>query len=50
MVETLGSETPMGHAGQPEEVAPSCVFLASDDSAYMTVQVPHTNGGEIVNT
>jgi NAD(P)-dependent dehydrogenase (short-subunit alcohol dehydrogenase family) len=49
-VETFGSDTPMGRAGQPEEVAPSYVFLASDDSSYMTGQVLHPNGGEVVNT
>ena len=48
-VETFGSDTPMGRAGQPEEVAPSYVFLASDDSSYMTGQVLHPNGGELVN-
>jgi len=48
-VETFGSDTPMGRAGQPEEVAPSYVFLASDDSSYMSGQVLHPNGGEIVN-
>ena len=49
-VETFGSDTPMGRAGQPEEVAPSFVFLASDDSSYMTGQVLHPNGGEVVNS
>jgi NAD(P)-dependent dehydrogenase (short-subunit alcohol dehydrogenase family) len=49
-VETFGSDTPMGRPGQPEEVAPSFVFLASDDSSYMTGQVLHPNGGEVVNT
>jgi NAD(P)-dependent dehydrogenase (short-subunit alcohol dehydrogenase family) len=49
-VETFGSDTPMGRAGQPEEVAPSYVFLASDDSSYMTGQVLHPNGGEVLNT
>lgn len=49
-VETFGTDTPMGRAGQPEEVAPSYVFLASDDSSYMTGQVLHPNGGEVVNT
>lgn len=44
-----GANAPMGRAGQPEEVAPSYVFLASDDSSYMTGQVLHPNGGEIVN-
>ena len=38
-----------GRAGQPNEVAPCYVFLASDDSSYFTGQVLHPNGGEIVN-
>lgn len=45
----FGSDSPMGRAGEPEEIAPSYVFLASDDSSYMTGQVLHPNGGEIVN-
>jgi NAD(P)-dependent dehydrogenase (short-subunit alcohol dehydrogenase family) len=48
-VATFGSDTPLGRAGEPEEVAPSFVFLASDDSRYMTGQVLHPNGGRIVN-
>jgi NAD(P)-dependent dehydrogenase (short-subunit alcohol dehydrogenase family) len=48
-VETFGSDVPMKRAGQPEEVAPCFVFLASDDSSYMTGQVLHPNGGTIVN-
>jgi NAD(P)-dependent dehydrogenase (short-subunit alcohol dehydrogenase family) len=48
-VETFGSDVPLGRAGQPEEIAPSYVFLASDDSSYMTGQVLHLNGGTIVN-
>jgi NAD(P)-dependent dehydrogenase (short-subunit alcohol dehydrogenase family) len=48
-VETFGSDSPMGRAGQPSEVAPCFVFLASDDSSYITGQVLHPNGGEIVN-
>jgi NAD(P)-dependent dehydrogenase (short-subunit alcohol dehydrogenase family) len=48
-VETFGSEVPLGRPGQPEEVAPSFVFLASDDSSYMTGQILHPNGGTIVN-
>jgi NAD(P)-dependent dehydrogenase (short-subunit alcohol dehydrogenase family) len=36
-------------AGQPEEIAPSFVFLASDDSSYITGQVLHPNGGTVVN-
>lgn len=48
-VAKFGSDVPMARAGEPEEVAPSYVFLASDDSSYMTGQVLHPNGGEIVN-
>ncbi len=48
-VETFGSNTPMKRPGQPEEVAPSFLFLASDDGSYMTGQVLHPNGGTIVN-
>ena len=48
-VETFGQDVPLGRAGQPEEIAPSYVFLASDDSSYMTGQVLHPNGGESVN-
>jgi len=48
-VETFGSDVPLGRAGQPEEVAPSYLFLASDDSSYMTGQILHPNGGTIVN-
>jgi NAD(P)-dependent dehydrogenase (short-subunit alcohol dehydrogenase family) len=48
-VETFGSDVPLGRPGQPEEIAPSFVFLASDDSSYMTGQVLHPNGGTVVN-
>lgn len=48
-VAKFGSTTPMKRPGQPEEVAPSYVFLASDDSSYMSGQILHINGGEIVN-
>ena len=48
-VMSFGSDVPMGRTGQPNEVAPCYVFLASDDSSYMTGQVLHPNGGEIVN-
>jgi NAD(P)-dependent dehydrogenase (short-subunit alcohol dehydrogenase family) len=44
-----GQGAPMKRPGQPNEVAPSYVFLASDDAAYMTGQVLHPNGGTIVN-
>jgi NAD(P)-dependent dehydrogenase (short-subunit alcohol dehydrogenase family) len=48
-VETFGSDVPLGRPGQPEEVAPCFVFLASDDASYMTGQILHPNGGTIVN-
>src|SRR5436190_8795342 len=48
-VETFGSDVPLGRPGQPEEVAPSYIFLASDDSSYMTGQILHPNGSTIVN-
>jgi len=44
-----GTDSPMKRAGQPVEVAPSYVFLASDDASYITGQFIHVNGGEIVN-
>ena len=46
---TFGENTPMGRAGQPNEVAPAFLFLACDDSSYMSGQVLHPNGGTIVN-
>ncbi|MCA1031019.1 glucose 1-dehydrogenase [Bacillus timonensis] len=48
-VAAFGTTTPMKRAGQPHEVAPSYVYLASDDASYMTGQMIHVNGGEIVN-
>jgi NAD(P)-dependent dehydrogenase (short-subunit alcohol dehydrogenase family) len=48
-VQKFGSDVPMERAGEPAEVAPSYLFLASDDAAYMTGQVLHPNGGEIIN-
>nr|BBH87867.1 NAD(P)-dependent oxidoreductase [Thermosporothrix sp. COM3] len=48
-VESFGSDVPLKRAGQPEEVAPAYVYLASDDASYMTGQVLHVNGGTIVN-
>lgn len=44
-----GSDAPMKRAGEPAEVAPCYLFLASDDSSYITGQVLHPNGGEIIN-
>lgn len=46
----FGKDTPLGRPGQPEEVAPSYVFLASEDASYMTGQFLHPNGGEVINT
>jgi NAD(P)-dependent dehydrogenase (short-subunit alcohol dehydrogenase family) len=48
-VATFGADVPMQRAGQPEEVAPSYVFLASDDASYMAGQILPPNGGEVVN-
>jgi NAD(P)-dependent dehydrogenase (short-subunit alcohol dehydrogenase family) len=48
-VERFGENVPMKRAGQPGEVAMAYVFLASQDSSYMTGQVLHPNGGEIIN-
>ena len=48
-VDEFGADTPMGRPGQPEEVAPAYVYLASTDSSYVSGQVIHPNGGEIVN-
>ena len=48
-VASFGGDTPMERAGQPVEVAPAFVYLASDDSSYVTGQVIHVNGGEIIN-
>ncbi len=47
-LEKFGSNVPMGRAGQPEEVAPCYVFLASEDASYMTGQILHPNGGELI--
>lgn len=48
-VESFGTSTPMGRPGQPDEVAPCYVFLASDDASYIAGQVLHPNGGQVVN-
>lgn len=48
-VAQFGKSTPMGRPGQPDEVAPCYIFLASADASYMTGQVLHPNGGVIVN-
>ncbi len=48
-LESFGEKTPMGRAGEPNEVAPAFLFLACEDSSYMSGQVLHPNGGTIVN-
>ena len=45
-IETFGSETPMKRAGQPVELAPAYIYLASNDSSYVTGQVLHVDGGQ----
>lgn len=50
MVEKFGQDVPLARAGQPFELAPAYVYLASDDSAYMTGQVLHVNGGVITES
>lgn len=48
-VKTFGSDVPMKRPGEPAEVAPSYLFLASEDASYISGQVLHPNGGEIIN-
>ena len=48
-MDDFGKNTPMGRPGQPNEVAPAFLFLACEDSSYMSGQVLHPNGGIIVN-
>lgn len=48
-IRSFGKDTPMKRAGQPAEVGPAYVFLASGDASYITGQVIHVNGGEVVN-
>ena len=48
-VSVFGSDVPMGRAGEPAEIAPAYLFLASDDGSYITGQFIHPNGGEIIN-
>ncbi|GGD51245.1 hypothetical protein GCM10010911_06000 [Paenibacillus nasutitermitis] len=49
-IRTFGTDTPMKRAGQPFELAPTYVYLASDDSGFVTGQVLHVNGGIITET
>src|SRR3954471_3722860 len=46
----FGKDTPMGRPGQPNEVAPSFLFLACEDSSYMTAQVLHPDGGDTTSS
>lgn len=48
-VSEFGGSTPMGRPGQPAELAPAYVYLASQDSSYVSGQVLHVNGGTVVN-
>jgi NAD(P)-dependent dehydrogenase (short-subunit alcohol dehydrogenase family) len=48
-IKDFGKNTPMGRPGQPNEVAPAFLFLACEDSSYMSGQVLHPNGGTVVN-
>lgn len=49
-VATFGQDTPMKRAGQPSEVGPAYVFLASSDASYITGQILHVNGGEMTES
>lgn len=49
-VSHFGGQVPMNRAAQPYEIAPAYLYLASEDSSYMTGQVLHPNGGVIVNS
>ena len=49
-VTKFGQDTALGRAGQPSEVAPAYVYLASDDSSYVTGQFIHVNGGDFVSS
>ncbi|USB33726.1 SDR family oxidoreductase [Paenibacillus sp. YPG26] len=49
-VSTFGTDTPMKRAGQPYELAPAYVYLASSDSSYVTGETIHVNGGDMVTT
>ena len=48
-IKSFGKETSMQRAGQPAELGPAYVFLASEDASYITGQVIHVNGGEVIN-
>jgi len=48
-IESFGKDVPMERPGQPSELGPTYVFLASEDASYITGQVIHVNGGEVIN-
>jgi NAD(P)-dependent dehydrogenase (short-subunit alcohol dehydrogenase family) len=48
-VASFGKDVPLGRPGQPEEITPCYLFLASDDASHMAGQVLHPNGGNVVN-
>jgi len=50
MITTFGSDTPMARAGQPVELAPTYVYLASEDSSYVTGQILHVDGGDSMSS
>lgn len=49
-LEDFGAATPQGRCGQPSELGPVCVFLASEDSSFITGQTVHPNGGMMVGS
>lgn len=48
-VDEFGANTPMGRPGEPADLAPGYVYLACEDSSYVSGQVLHINGGKVVN-
>ncbi|PTL39168.1 SDR family oxidoreductase [Alkalicoccus saliphilus] len=48
-VEQFGTSSPMGRPGQPAELAPAYIYLASDDSSFVSGEVIHVNGGQVLN-
>ncbi|PZX41925.1 enoyl-ACP reductase-like protein [Roseinatronobacter thiooxidans] len=47
-VTSFGNSVPLGIPGQPNEVAPSMLFLACEDASHMTGQILHSNGGDLI--
>ena len=47
-IETFGNDVPLKRPGEPFEIAPAYLYLASDDSRYVTGQIIHVNGGTII--